>query len=226
MRQRFVAAPGVSLRGIGLQTGRTAGIEIDNPSGSWLYIPTLETWVPPYTLGWSQAFPYGVASCDVVAGNGPSGQVGTNQGDGITVYLTDEQVASSPGEIATGAGFIEGFTPVLSASIGVQVPQSSGVQGTIVASPGANKRIRLLSWDATNANTDPFSVQTSDSPLTFALGDFTAVRMTWRLTVEKGSDGRTYPNGIDLDKGSSLDYIVQSNWADGFAEITVTYQVI
>ncbi len=106
MRVRFTAPPGISLRGIGLQSGEAHGIEVDNPSGSWLYIPSIESFVPPYTLGWSATLTVGAASVDIIAQAGPAGQVSTQTGDPVIVTLSTEPVASSPGSPDTGHAFV------------------------------------------------------------------------------------------------------------------------
>lgn len=105
MRQRFTVAPGESLRGIGLPAGQMHGIEVDNPSGQWLSIPAIDAFVPPYTLGWAQPLPNGMASIDIIATSGPAGQISTTTGDPITVYLTSNLVGASAGA-SSGDSFI------------------------------------------------------------------------------------------------------------------------
>lgn len=146
MRTRFFQAPGVSFRAISLPGSQARGVEIDNASGSWLYIPSLETFIPPFTVGWSYGFPYGVSALDIIAGASPAGQVSTTQGDGVTVYLTDQETPQSSGAAGspdTGAPFITGFTPQVSVAVGATgVP--GGTSGIAIAGAVAGKRIRLL----------------------------------------------------------------------------------
>lgn len=145
MRARFFQAPGVSFRAISLPGSQARGVEIDNASGSWLYIPSLETFIAPYTVGWSYGFPYGVSALDIIAGTSPAGQVSTTQGDGVTVYLTDQETVSSSGAAGSpdgGQPFVTGFTPQISVVVG-----ASGVVGGSTNVPIAGgvtgKRIRL-----------------------------------------------------------------------------------
>jgi len=158
MRTRFTAAPGVSLPAIGLQTGYTHGIEIDNPSGSWLYVPSLETFCPPYTLGWSYTFPLAVSSVDIIAGDGPSGQVGTIQGDPIIVYLTSYAVATSPGSPDPGAAFLVGFTPAIIVEslivAAFSVPTQTNV-GFLPAVAGKRYRFRYIEFSLDEPPTMP-----------------------------------------------------------------------
>lgn len=97
MRQRWTAVPGASLRAITIPGGHIQGIAIDNPSGSWLFVSTLDTYIPPFMQGFGATLPYGASSIDIIAGNGPSGQLGTTAGDPIVVDLSDTPVAPSPG---------------------------------------------------------------------------------------------------------------------------------
>lgn len=102
MRTRFERAPGVSFQAISLQTGYLRGVEIDNPSGSWLYIPSNETFIPPYTIGWTFGWPYDVAAFNIIAQNGPSGQLSTSAGDNVVVYLTDIELPTVAGTAYIG----------------------------------------------------------------------------------------------------------------------------
>jgi len=150
MRTRFTQAPGVSFRAISLPTGPMRGIEIDNPSGAWLYIPSLETFVPPYIVGWSYSFPYQVSAIDIIAGNGPAGQLGTAQGEAVVVYLTDEPTVTSEGSPTTGS-----VVKPLATSTVNQIEFRSEVELPVVIVSGAVGRImRLYSFRIRNSN-DP-----------------------------------------------------------------------
>lgn len=229
MRQRFVAAPGVSLRAISLPGGRAYGIEIDNPSGSWLYLPTLETWVPPYTVGWSSAFAYGVASVDVIAGNGPAGQVGTTQGDAITVYLSDQPVGTSPGEIATGAAFVEGFTPqVLFADISAVVRYSTGFSSTLIA-PTIGKRVRIRTF---TLSLFPFS---GNPPLNYDSGVrynisssniSSPIFITGRVCPSSPVDTRIYPSGLDFPQSEGVNLAAAADYHTTNIGIIATYEML
>lgn len=226
MRTRFTAAPGVSLRGIGLQTGFTRGIEIDNPSGSWLYLPNVETFIPPYTIGWSLVFPYDVASLDVVAGQSPAGQVSTTQGDSVTVYLTNDIDMKPPSSGETSSQFIQQFTPVLSASIqsGVTV---TGISVTIITGV-AGKRIRLITLSADRVLTGGFGATMPDSGCVFAAGASGGGNLPIRghLTAMNPTLFFVYPLGLDILLGANLVANVAGDFADTRIAFGASYQII
>lgn len=235
MRTRFEQAPGVSFRAIGLQTGLAYGVEIDNRSGSWLYIPSLETYVQPYTVGWSTSFPYGVAALDIIAGqNGPAGQISTTQGESVIVYLTDEKgiggslgtphLAASPDP---GAPFITQFTPNLLAPRSHAVTLGSTDLATLVAGvPG--KRIRILTIDAILAM---FPAAGGNfmfhSGINFVLQSdgLPQVTLMGRITRDVPVYYRSGLN-VDLPIDQGLEYEASTDFADSYISLRVVYQVI
>lgn len=231
MRQRFTAPAGSSLHGIGLQTGYALGIEIDNPSGSWLYIPTLETFIPPYTVGWSQAFPYAVASCDIIAGNGPSGQVGTAQGDGITVYLSSTPVASSSGrEGAAATTFIQNFTPSLQADSGFVKLSLGGNQIIHSIVPPAGQRVRILLWSFAYAITpippDDTWLSQFDCPV---LAELSAATLIGRIVLNRNrlSDTLVWSGaGYDGDVGQTITITATASWRTVQVLSALSYQLV
>lgn len=227
MRQRFTAEAGASLRAISLQTGPAYGIEIDNASGSWLYIPTLETWVSPYTLGWAQAFPYGVASVDIIAGNGPSGQIGTSQGDPITVYLSDQPVAASAGQIDPGAAFVQGFTPISTSSAQVVVPAVSGpiIQFAILPAV-AGKRYRIWTATVTLGLGAGFPFINYDSGVLFFFSGSGFSPIVGRVNRDRPVDFRPYPQGLDFPSGSAIDFQASADFADAIIQRNLTYSLL
>lgn len=227
MRQRFTAPAGTSLRGIGLQTGFTLGIEIDNASGSWLYIPTLETWVPPYTLGWAQTFPYAIASCDIIAGNGPAGEIGTTQGDGITVYLTDQAVAASLGKIDVGAPFIQGFTPISIASALVTVLRSVGALSTILpAIPGKRYRLRTTELTLAPVNGNPAINYDSGVVYTLDTGVGSNNIVAGRLSLTHPIDTRAFDSGLDAPVNTPIRLQTAADFATQIISYVVTYETV
>lgn len=185
------------------------GIEIDNPSGQWLLIPSLETFIPPYTEGWSYGFPYDVSSIDIIVGNGPAGQIGTQQGEAPVVVLTDSEIGSSQGSPSPGAPFTEQFTPVL------YVQDQRGVhtisQGFLpslqiqLIAPVTNKRIRLLTLAASLIP----SVEDGGMATSVIFSDINALpvpRIYKQLSVsiDSPTDSIEYANGFDLPIGTGL----------------------
>jgi len=147
MRTRFTQDPGVSFRAISLPTGPMRGIEIDNPSGSWLYIPSLETFVPPYIVGWSYSFPYDVTAIDIIANqDGPAGQPSTSDGDPVIVFLTDESIATSEGTPAPGKEVRPLTTPVLNLYSEIEVPYANSTITLISAASVLGKMVRIYGF--------------------------------------------------------------------------------
>lgn len=145
MRQPFSAAPGVNLEYKALSNGEPIrGIEIDNPSGSWLYVVSEQLYCPPYTIGWATNLSWDQTSVTVKAGNGPAGQVATTQGDDWTLYLNSETVSPSSG---VPYQFIQQFTPnVLTAADNISLGPNStpGLFLTPFVLPVVGKRLRIL----------------------------------------------------------------------------------
>lgn len=239
MRTRFERAPGASFVAIGLQTGLAWGIEIDNPSGSWLYIPSLETFVPPYTIGWSMSFPYGVSSIDLVAQNGPAGQISTSEGSNVVVFLTDEKDAVSPspgshdpnapaGSPDYGAAFIDqSVEPQVAVVQATQCAES--VATTIFPVVGvAGKRIRIYEIDIA------YGLDTgTDKPMDGAvkafpngsptLGDFFCVGI---VNPDHPVDRIMFDPPHNLAVGDSLQIDFYASWTDVFIDTTVRYRYV
>lgn len=238
MRTRFFQLPGVSFVSIGLQTGLTKGIEVDNSSGSWLYIPSLETFVPPYIIGWSYDFPYGVSSIEIVPQDGPAGQVSTKQGTGVTVYLSDASVglsSGSPDLAAIGAAgspdpgqrYIEGFTPQLNAAL--QLNSKTVPVDTAFIAAVTGKRIRLRTLLAhflpPSFVLGPIG---SDSPMLVGINTTPAVSFPLNILLNSDhpSDFQTWDSGFDWPIDQGITVSAQGIWANNTLAITATYERI
>jgi hypothetical protein len=228
MRTRFTADPGVSLPGIGLQTGMTRGIEIDNTSGSWLYIPSLETFVPPYTIGWAMTFPIAVSSLDINAGNGPAGQLGTPAGDAITVYLTSYTVERAAGVPAPGTPFIPTTTATPQLPIYNNVGTGSGI--VTVITPPAGRRIRIYTLIASY---QPPGGAVDDAELScnwIRLDHLTLLNEIFApLRVSPANPNAEIifggENGIDLPPDDILRVSVSLDWGSGNNIVATTAHV-
>lgn len=99
MNQQFTIAAGSSANSIALPGGNPINsIQIDNASGSWLYIVSEKTYCPPYTNGFVLVLSYSQASITILSQAGPSGQQSTSVGDPWTVIIdTDDTVTPSQG---------------------------------------------------------------------------------------------------------------------------------
>lgn len=238
MRTRFFANPGVDLLGIGLVTGYSTGIEIDNQSGSWLYIPTLETFVPPFTIGWSLSFPYAVASVDVLAQDGPAGQISTSEGTGVTVYLSDARVGASAGvpDLSSrgaaaspdyGSAFIDQSVEPATAVIQATTAIESAATVIFPVAGIANRRVRLyeisISYAVDAGTNEPMdgsvkAFPNGDGPSDiFAVGIIDPAHPIERLTFAP-------PHNLPVGEGLQID--LYASWVNVIVDTTVRYRYV
>lgn len=147
MREIRTFAPGASALSVALSNAAPIrGIQVDNPSGGWLYVVSEQQWVPPYTIGWAMPLSYDQSSITIqYFTTGPASQVGTTAGDNWTLTVFDEAVAQSDGsQYQLNTGFAPLITSggrnlVLNSANGY----SSG--GAVAgATPATGKRIRVI----------------------------------------------------------------------------------
>lgn len=227
MRQQFlsrvVGGPVGNLEAISLSAGETRGVIVDNPSGSWVQLfPTFD-WIAPYTLGYTRTLPNSAANVSIrYQTTGPSGQVSTLAGDPIRVWLDTGDVGNAPG-IASGAPFVEQFTPVEYNS-DANVATVSGTGSTNIIPASAGRRIRLWQIDV---RSQPDTSQVGDSPVSWEIGPATGnVAMRLITSSDNLSVTRTFPGGLDFEIGESLDYQAAGHWADVGIDITVAWSYI
>jgi hypothetical protein len=218
MQKQFTAAAGTSLVSISLPNGTPIrGIQIDNPSGSWLYVSSEQQYCPPYTIGWAVMLSYSNSSVNVTAGNGPSGQVGTIQGDPYTVYLDSEAVAPSTGQPYQ---FTSEFSQnTLTASAATFVGSNLGINATVIPAV-ANKRIRVVS-----VNVSCRELRSSDAICSVLLSDFPVTAIYLGVAIG-GPAGRTfsqvYTDGsMDFPVGAGMQMTASLN----FASIELVYVI-
>ena len=232
MKQSFTANPGVSLTSIQIRGGVPLhGIVIDNPSGNWLFVVELLDYCPPYTLGWSRDFDYAGSAITIRAGNGPSGQVGTNAGDAYTVTLNTDPVGFSAGNVSGGGGsgssFIQNFTPTLSNVTVILCFTSTFNHIGFIANPGGNKRIRLLTVFAHLGIPAGVAIvgRTWRSPCNVAFISFDGAISVY-LRVSEATPFVVMPVNMDTTPNTSLDLWGQADWADTNVTMGAIYQLI
>lgn len=139
-------APGVSATSVALSNAAgIRGIQVDNPSGSWLYVVSEQVYIPPYTIGWGLPLSYSQTSITINAVNGPAGQISTSAGDPWTLTLFDEEVDQSAG---AQYQFTTGFASTIAlVGFSLNLLSSNTYTQTNVQliAPVAGKRIRLHS---------------------------------------------------------------------------------
>jgi hypothetical protein len=197
-----------------------AGVTVDNPSGSWLWIPADNTFVPPYTLGFAHSFAPTLSRIDILFANGPSGQLSTIEGDAPTAQIYDLPVAESAGvQSSTGASFVDTTARLLvQQTLAINVKFSGGTNIMTIV-PGTGKRVRIFTIVANSF--------TSDSPVLIDVLDTTsAVYLEITLSPELPTVNLTFTDGLDLPVSEQMIMQAVSSWADSVISATVTYRVI
>lgn len=80
-----------------------AGLRIDNPSGSWLHVETLNRYVPPYTLEYRADFIPSTTSLTIRFTDSPTGTPSELVGEPIVVQAFDTPQGFSQGYPSGGA---------------------------------------------------------------------------------------------------------------------------
>lgn len=105
MIREFTTPVGTDLESIALTGSHILGIQIDNPSGSWLRVTGIEQYVPPFTIGWSYPAVPAAASLSVRFTASPSGTPSASTGGPVVVKIGDEPVAPSIGQPSGAAEY-------------------------------------------------------------------------------------------------------------------------
>lgn len=148
-----VTVPGGTgdLVSLSLPAGEARGVIIDNPSGSWLTLYPFYDLIPPYTLGWTRSFPYGVASITVRYTDGPTNQASSIEGQPMTVWLDSNPVAGSGGTAVPGSS----YRPLATTTID-SMANATYIGLPIIVIPGfAGVRARIYSFRIGWAVADP-----------------------------------------------------------------------
>lgn len=209
---------------------KVAGIRIDNPSGSWLFVDIIgmqlqNQFVPPYTIGWQSDPPYPVPEISVSFVDGPAGQISTQAGDPITIWVYNRPIGNSPGH-----PFITEFTPnFANIMAATDVPLSTGLSGNLI--PGtAGRRIRLTAISVALGGfpANPFSIRRAISPVTWTLIDTVTFdnRLVGRVTPESPVDARSFVPGIDFPEFAALTFTASTDFADSRIGVSANSQLI
>lgn len=137
----LVAAPGPG------NSGQIGGIQINNPSGSWLRVETVEQYVPPYTNGWQYPLIPMQANATVRFVDSPSGSKSVLQGSPPQVTLFDEQLPPSEGFTAGSLALTSGAAQdylVRRVAFSQYAEPGGGLSSIIIPATGLGTRIVLL----------------------------------------------------------------------------------
>lgn len=107
-----------------------AGIEVNNPSGSWLLLSGINQYIPPYRAGWKFSLSPAQAAIDLSFVDSPSGSLSVLAGPDVVVTLYDEQIGTSEG-VTTGAGSKVSTIPPLLHAIAPSI--GTGAASTLIS---------------------------------------------------------------------------------------------
>lgn len=227
MRQLFSAAPGQSLPSVALSGGTVIrGISIDNPTGSWLLVQNSLDYIPPYTLGWSKTLEYSAPSLTVLAGNGPTGQVGTATGSNWTLTIDSDPVTDSLGSPAPGTAFVAtGTDSIQQVASNILCPRSGvggGSPNIIVPLPNQRVRIYLVEFTTNDfSDNGGATVQVFDTPITTVV--------TAAITRDKPNDRISFgETGLDFPLGSPISAggLPIGIYVSTFVGVVINYRLI
>lgn len=134
---------GQNLESFAAGAFQIGGIIVDNPTGSWLYIPNIREYVQPYTQGWQRPISPTTATITVRFADSPSGSQSTLVGKPVTVTVSDEPVAASNG-FPTGSGARQQPFPPSTTTwtvFGAAPVLSAPVYAPVITVPAANRLI-------------------------------------------------------------------------------------
>lgn len=232
-----------------------AGVTIDNPSGSWLWIPDDNTFIPPYRLGFAHTFAPTQRQISILFSNGPSGQVSTIAGDDPSASIYDRPVAESAGTQAGGGDpFIAGFTPVHTALVQTSFNGNNGdcnganvvIDGVITNIPAgpqtifgipfifatANKRIRLLTLTAALLQRRNLiaPAQDGDGGVDIDISpDVVTLPQVLVFTLRPDALptlSLVFPAGLDFAVSQGVVFYAFPHWSTVNMSMTATYHVI
>lgn len=203
-----------------------AGITVDNPSGSWLFIPQDGTFVPPYTLDFAHSFNPTLSRVDVLFQDGPSNQVSTIEGDPPLVRIYDRAVAEAAG-VTSGAGsaFIRGFTPTVNVTAGVVL---AGIGSAGIAVLGVfGKRWRLRSYSMHKSFNGILGAQAHDTPIAFALTDGLNTLVQVYLSNDHPMESLSFgEGGIDWPVSADINWNGGGVWAASGINYTLVVELL
>lgn len=227
-----IGAPGTGKRSWNLPGSfQVAGLTIDNPSGSWLYIPADNTYIPPYTLGFAHSFAPTLSSIDILFANGPAGQVSTQLGDPPMAYIYDTPVAESAGQVSSaGASFVQGFTPIQTATLLQVVSVSGGAIEVNFVLGVANRRHRLLTFAANligmSAGYDQVTSLEPAPAFFFVKTSPGSTKFSGLLTPIAPNFSQIFPNGLDCEIGARIAIVMSVYYATVQIDSNITFQTI
>lgn len=235
MRAQRIVPVGSDLNSAALPVGQIRSVRIDNPSGQWLRLFPTYDFIPPYTIGFARTFATTVQTI-TVRRNTPAGQVGTQAGDPVTIWIDSDPAPAD----SDGMPFIEEFTPILVASLFPIVLATNGFNGVLLTGL-ANRRFRLLTismylavsinWSGSLGGvTGPGPVYIGDcGVLVGVLDDLASPTVALYTRLERGrtADHRSFPGGIDFAVGRGIFVSAATDgWATVAVNLAVSYQVI
>lgn len=98
MQRQYTLQLGSDLVGATIAANtQIGGMQVDNPSGSWLHVEVVDQYVPPFTLGWQLILLPTQLAVTIRFTNSPSGTPSKLTGSPVVVTLSDMPLGQSQG---------------------------------------------------------------------------------------------------------------------------------
>lgn len=205
-------------------TWQIAGIEIDNPSGSWLRITGIDQYVPPYTIGWAFPISPSQMSISILFVDSPSGTPSQLSGSPVTVRLHSIPIPANPGFPSGASEFQQGGIGNKTYAFNVIViNETYQVAATSINFPN-NIRAVVLNWRVAatiSANAvSEFQVLRTMATVTIVDGFGADLFPPAVISPERPDAGSLPPTGRVLQSGSPIQ--IGGMTAPGGGEVQVT----
>lgn len=185
------------------------GARIDNPSGSWLYIPEITDYVPPYTFGWQRNITNGILKFSVIFRDGPAGQLSTLAGNAPELDIYDVQIPDAEGVPFQSR---QEQPEIRAVQASVDMTAASGNVTTNLLGGSSTQRVRVFGCWIRNLSVDaPGNRLTEIVDVFFQENPFVPAKMIalFELSPNKMADGGYIEQGaIDLALGNEI----RINW--------------
>lgn len=217
---KTVALADASLTGLTLPgSWQVQGVQVDNPSGSWLTVTAGGIWyVPPYTLGWAQLIAPALTTVDVryVAVGPAAVNISTQRGSPAQVTLASYPLVSSPG-VASVDSLV---TPaVLPAAI------TTNTAASVILPSVAGSRYRVFAFELTYD--DPGSAASQSPCFGYLSGGVAGVMAYTSISRASPIDHGVLGQPFDFAPGEAISTQILDLYGFGFLVLVrVTYALL
>lgn len=181
------------------------GVQVDNPSGSWLYLPEIQEYVPPYVLGWARNIRNAVLKLSFKFVDGPSGQLSTRAGGLPLADIYDTNIPDSEGVPFQSR---QDQPEINSTQNSVDMSAATGNVTTNLLGGSLTSRLRVFGMWVRNASIDVAAQRLNEYvDIYFHENPFVPAKMLglFELSPNKQADGHYIAQGaIDLALGNEI----------------------